>query len=198
MCCAQLISYGTMLLVGASLGQVSPGTTGPGLPGRPVIGQGEVTTNDLYVRSGPSLNHYTIAKLNAGDRVNIVGESGDWVEILPPPGTFSLISADYVDSADLFITEPGFSSLSEGAVCKTPMLIGVPSNHFEGRKNLRVAEREGYGRRISDLEKDIIEGLDCADRGPEIGNGLDYIVGRVLCYDSRPPEGKNQHSICKV
>jgi len=100
MYCAQLISFGTMVIVGASLGQVSPGTTRPGLSEKPVIGQGEVTTDDLYVRSGPSLNHYTVAKLNAGDRVNIVGESGDWYEIVPPPGTFSLMSADYVDSAD--------------------------------------------------------------------------------------------------
>jgi len=100
MYCAQLISFGTMLTVGASLGQVSEGATTPGLSDRPVIAQGEVTANDLYVRSGPSVNHYTIAKLHAGDRVNIVGEAGDWYEILPPPGTFSLLSADYVDSAD--------------------------------------------------------------------------------------------------
>jgi uncharacterized protein YgiM (DUF1202 family) len=61
---------------------------------------GEVTANDVYVRSGDSTNHYTICKLNAGDRVTIVSERGDWYEILPPPGTFSLVSGDYVDSAD--------------------------------------------------------------------------------------------------
>lgn len=63
-------------------------------------GSGEITANDVYVRSGASTNHYTICKLNAGDRVTVVGEEGEWYEILPPPGSFSLISGDFVDSAD--------------------------------------------------------------------------------------------------
>ena len=67
---------------------------------RKVIAEGEVTANDVYVRSGDSLNHYTICKLSAGARVQIVGERGDWYEILPPSEAFSLISGDYVDSTD--------------------------------------------------------------------------------------------------
>jgi len=72
-------------------GQVAP---------RPVIAKGEVTANDVYVRSGDSLNHYTICKLKAGDHVSIVSERGDWYEILPPSQAYSLISGDYVDSTD--------------------------------------------------------------------------------------------------
>jgi len=60
----------------------------------------EVAANDVYVRSGGSMNHYTICKLNAGDRVTVVGQNGKWYEILPPEGAFSLISGDYVDTAD--------------------------------------------------------------------------------------------------
>ncbi len=60
----------------------------------------EVAANDVYVRSGGSLNHYTICKLNAGDRVTVVSQKGKWYEILPPDGTFSLISGDFVDTAD--------------------------------------------------------------------------------------------------
>ena len=52
---------------------------------------GEVTGNDVYVRSGPSLNHYTVCKLSAGDRLTIVGEQGGWYEILPPTAAFSYI-----------------------------------------------------------------------------------------------------------
>jgi len=68
--------------------------------GRKVIAEGEITANDVYVRSGDSLNHYTICKLDAGHRVRIVGERGAWYEILPPDEAFSLISGDYVDSTD--------------------------------------------------------------------------------------------------
>ena len=67
---------------------------------RPVIAEGEVNDDNVYVRSGDSLNHYTICKLNAGRRVKIVAERGEWYEILPPTEAFSLISGDYVDSAD--------------------------------------------------------------------------------------------------
>jgi uncharacterized protein YgiM (DUF1202 family) len=67
---------------------------------RTVVGEAEITANDVYVRSGDSLNHYTICKLKAGDRVTVVGERGEWYEILPPEGTFSLLSGDYVDTTD--------------------------------------------------------------------------------------------------
>lgn len=67
-------------------------------PENPVVG--EIISNDVYVRSGDSLNHYTVCKLDAGDQVTIVGERGEWYEILPPPGTFSLISGDYVDRSE--------------------------------------------------------------------------------------------------
>jgi len=67
---------------------------------RTLMGLGEVTANDVYVRSGDSLNHYTICKLKAGDHVTVVGERSEWYEILPPEGTFSLISGDFVDTTD--------------------------------------------------------------------------------------------------
>src|SRR3990172_5687017 len=67
---------------------------------RPVTGEGEVNANDVYVRSGDSLNHYTISKLKAGDRVSVVSERGEWYEMLPPEGTFSLVSGDFIDTTD--------------------------------------------------------------------------------------------------
>lgn len=67
----------------------------------------EVTATDVYVRSGPSSNHYPVIKLSAGDRITVVGETGEaglpareWYEILPPAGTFSFISGDFVDTGD--------------------------------------------------------------------------------------------------
>lgn len=65
-----------------------------------VLSEGEVTARDVYVRSGPSLNHYEICKLQSGEKVSIVGYDGDWYEILPPREAFSLISGDYVDTTD--------------------------------------------------------------------------------------------------
>ncbi len=67
---------------------------------RPILFEGEATANDVYVRSGDSANHYTVCKLNAGHRVQVLAERGEWYEILPPAEAFSLISGDYVDSSD--------------------------------------------------------------------------------------------------
>lgn len=69
-------------------------------PDKPVVSQGEVTGDNVYVQYGASTNHYPVCKLNAGDRVTIVGETGEWYEILPPEASFSFISGDYVDTAD--------------------------------------------------------------------------------------------------
>jgi SH3-like domain-containing protein len=68
------------------------------VPVKPVISLAEVTGNDVYVRSGPSANHYPVSKLMAGGRVTVVGETGDWYEIRPPEGVFSFISGEYVDT----------------------------------------------------------------------------------------------------
>ena len=59
---------------------------------------GEVTTNDLYVRSGPSTNYYPVTKLNAGARVRVIDREGDWLGIVPPPGCFSLMADAYIDT----------------------------------------------------------------------------------------------------
>ena len=56
----------------------------------------EITGDNLYVRSGPGTNFYDCGKLNKGDKVKVVGRQFSWVRIVPPPGSFSWISIQYV------------------------------------------------------------------------------------------------------
>jgi len=77
-----------------------PATGQEGESPSPMSGAGVISANDVYVRSGDSLNHYTICKLQAGDKVTVVSQRGEWIEILPPEGTFSLVSGDFVDTTD--------------------------------------------------------------------------------------------------
>ncbi len=60
----------------------------------------EVTGNDVYVRAGASSNYYPVSKLNAGNRITVVGQEGEWLAIEPPDGCYSLISETYVDTGD--------------------------------------------------------------------------------------------------
>ncbi|MFQ5489077.1 MAG: SH3 domain-containing protein [Phycisphaerae bacterium] len=61
---------------------------------------GEVTTDRVYVRSGPSANYYPVTKLQAGDRVWVIGSEGTWLAIEPPSGCHSLVADTYVDTGD--------------------------------------------------------------------------------------------------
>ncbi len=56
--------------------------------------EGEISGNDVNVRSGEGTRYYATGKLDAGDRVLVLGESNGWYKILPPDGSFS-----YIDKA---------------------------------------------------------------------------------------------------
>jgi uncharacterized protein YgiM (DUF1202 family) len=58
---------------------------------------GEVTGNNVYVRSGPSDSYYPTTKLNKGSRVKVVGEKFNYLKIEPPPGSFSYVGKAYVE-----------------------------------------------------------------------------------------------------
>ncbi len=62
----------------------------------------EINADDVYIRSGPGTNYYFCGKLNTGDRVRVVGTKFSWSQIVPPEGSFSWISKQYVeaDAAD--------------------------------------------------------------------------------------------------
>jgi uncharacterized protein YgiM (DUF1202 family) len=56
----------------------------------------EITGDDVYIRSGPGTNFYHCGKLNKGDKVKVVDKQFSWSRIVPPAGSFSWISTDYV------------------------------------------------------------------------------------------------------
>ncbi len=56
----------------------------------------EITGDDVYVRSGPGTNFYYCGKLSKGDKVKIIGKQFSWARVVPPVGSFSWISIQYV------------------------------------------------------------------------------------------------------
>lgn len=55
-----------------------------------------IIADDVYIRSGPGTNFYQCGKLYKTDTVTVVGSHFSWSRIVPPPGSFSWISARYV------------------------------------------------------------------------------------------------------
>ena len=56
----------------------------------------EIIGADVYVRSGPGTAYYFCSKLNEPARVIVTGQTYGWSRIVPPDGSFSWISKNYV------------------------------------------------------------------------------------------------------
>ena len=82
-------------LVSAGFAQEAATTPGEAdIPDFPYMA--EITGDNLYVRSGPGTNFYDCSKLNKGDKVKVIGRQFSWARIVPPAGSFSWISMQYV------------------------------------------------------------------------------------------------------
>jgi uncharacterized protein YraI len=64
------------------------------LPAMPFMA--EVTSDDVYVRSGAGTNYYYCSKLKKGDKVKVVSSKFSWLQIVAPPGSYAWISSQYV------------------------------------------------------------------------------------------------------
>jgi len=56
----------------------------------------EITGDNVLIRSGPGTNFYDCGKFNKGDTVKVIGKQFSWARIVPPAGSFSWISMQYV------------------------------------------------------------------------------------------------------
>ncbi|MHC4060062.1 MAG: SH3 domain-containing protein [Planctomycetota bacterium] len=85
----------------------------------------EITGDDVYIRSGPGTNYYACGKLYKGDRVTVVGSSFLWSRIVAPAGSFSWISARYVEidpgSSDVGTVTANAVRVYAGAEERDPM-----------------------------------------------------------------------------
>jgi len=73
---------------------VSAGNVVVGVPSFPYIA--EITADKVNIRSGPGTNYYRCGQSNKGDRVKVVGSQFSWSRLVPPAGSFSWISKQYV------------------------------------------------------------------------------------------------------
>ena len=60
---------------------------------------GELTGADVNIRSGAGTAYYRCGKLSAPARVIVAGAEHGWLKILPPVGSFSWISKNFVELA---------------------------------------------------------------------------------------------------
>lgn len=80
----------------AALDQPQQSTTEPNNIKFPYVG--EIIGSEINIRSGPGMNYYSCGKISAPMRVVVVGQKYSWSKILPPPGSFSWIFKQYVQT----------------------------------------------------------------------------------------------------
>ena len=56
----------------------------------------QIMDDNVNIRSGPGTNYYSCAKLSSSDKVKVVSSLFSWSHIVPPIGSFSWISKQYV------------------------------------------------------------------------------------------------------
>jgi hypothetical protein len=95
------------ILVTASLAiaQDEPTTVGAATVSRATASAapqtGTLTAQNVYIRSRADTGAYACTKLSKPSTVKVIAREGDWLEIAPPTGVFSVISNKYVaPSAD--------------------------------------------------------------------------------------------------
>lgn len=96
---------------------------------------------------------------------------------------------NYINAADLFVTDTGFTAVSEGTITKTPMLFADPGSHLEGHKNFSCAIDEGFGKAIGNLRDDVLQGIEGKSPGNtrDIPNGLPFLVEKILACGREMP-----------
>ena len=110
----------------------------------------EITANDVYVRSGPGTNYYSCGKLNQAEKVIVVGSKFSWSQIVPPAGSFSWISQQYVsidsNKPDIGIVTGNKVRVYAGSDYKEPIHSTTMQQKLdEGHKvSLLGEEKDGY------------------------------------------------------
>ncbi len=56
----------------------------------------EIISDNVNIRSGPGTNYYRCGNLNTGAKVRVVSSKFSWSQIVPPEGSFSWISKQFV------------------------------------------------------------------------------------------------------
>ena len=64
------------------------------LPAFPFLA--EITGDDVYIRSGQGTQYYNTGKARKGEKVKVVGSKFSWLQIVPPAGSYSWISKQYI------------------------------------------------------------------------------------------------------
>ena len=174
-----LVVFGAVLFTNVStICAQAPGGEVSNLPAVPYIA--EVKGSDVYLRSGAGTAHYYCGKVNTPQRVTVTKHHQGWSEIIPPSGTFSWISKDFVDLGKI---NPGI-----GLVNGNGVRVWAGSDYVEPMRSISLQVKLNKG----DIVKLIDPGMQKGDYYkivPPPGAHL-WISSKLLKYIGPRPRPK--------
>ncbi len=94
-----------------------------------------ITTDDVYVRSGPGQSYYPTDKLKAGQQVEVYRrDPGGWYAIRPPEGSFSWVSGRFL--------QPGVEDLAVVAADRVAARVGSRFSEIRDVIQVRLHKAE--------------------------------------------------------
>lgn len=109
----------------------------------------EITGDDVYIRSGPGTNFYQCGKLSKGDRVKVLGRQFSWSRIVPPAGSFSWISMQYV--------KPDADDPSSGTVTGDNVRVYAGSDYVKPLYSTSLQGKLSNGEKVKLLGEQLDE-----------------------------------------
>ena len=141
---------------------------------------GELTATDVYIRSGPGTAYYYWAKLSAPARVIVAGQKHGWLKILPPAGSFSWISKNFVE---LDADNPGI-----GIVTGDSVRVWAGSDYVEPMRSHSLQAKLNKGDQVKLAGKEVSKG-DYYKIAPPAGAHL-WVSGQYVKYVGPVPKPK--------
>ena len=92
-----------------------------------------ITADGVAVRSGPGVEFYPTLQLQTGDKVEVFYEQGEWCAIRPPIGSFSWVSAKFVE----------FGSGNIGTVLANGLASRIGSDDSDDCDTVQVTLKQG-------------------------------------------------------
>ena len=92
-----------------------------------------ITADGVAVRSGPGIDFYPVLQLHTGDEVEVYYEQEGWCAVRPPIGSFSWVSAQYVD----------FGAGNVGTVFVNGLASRIGSEHSDDCDTVQIALKKG-------------------------------------------------------
>ncbi len=86
-----------------------------------LVSDNVVNGSRVKVRGGPSVNYKAVATLSKGDKISVLGKTGEWYQIDPPDSAIVWINGKFVEAAD------GSSPVKAEPVVATPVQVATPA-----------------------------------------------------------------------